>query len=185
MGLCISCLETEEDKLVNILLTNTNDDLEKIPRFSHDNKIKICRLVNVYDGDTGDIIFVDDNKFVRHRLRINGYDSPEIKQPKNKPEDERIRERKMAYDDKERLVRFTKNKILIVKLHDGEKYGRLLGDLYAFPNYEMRQIVRNKNNENFLNEMINSSENKKYSVSEHMIKKGHAKPYFGGKKENF
>ena len=111
-----------------------NEDLQKInddslPLFTLDKRIFDAKIVRVYDGDTCFAVFKLDKQYVKFKLRMEGYDSPEMKpslQSKN-----RENEKKSAQRSKEELEKHVFNKI--VKLHCGkwDKYGRLLGTIYA------------------------------------------------------
>jgi len=116
-----------------------------------------CKVVDVYDGDTVTIVLLNKFGFEKHKLRMYGYDSPEIKPRLNisNREDE-IKKAKAA---KQYISDLILDKIVEFESMGYDKYGRLLGKLYLL-NYcskvELNQI---------------------------MIDKGHGYPYFGGTKK--
>ena len=134
------------------LYTVDDDD---IPIFSLNGYKSICRVVDVYDGDSCTIIFEWEGKMRKFKCRCNGYDSPEMK-PRLIIEnrDEIIKNAKLA---KERLCELTKDCIR-VKCLEFDKYGRLLVELYTFYSKE--------------------------SINQKMINEGHGYEYHGGTKQN-
>ena len=115
-----------------------------------------CKVVDVYDGDTVTIVLYNKFSYEKHKLRMYGYDSPEMKPrlDKENREDE-IRKAKLA---KEFLTDLLLNKIVEFESMGYDKYGRLLGKLY----------------------LLNCCD--KQEVNMLMINKGHGYPYFGGTK---
>ena len=96
--------------------------------FSLKGKRYPCRIVSVYDGDTCTALFKMDNKYVKFKVRMLGYDSPEMKPRMNIPERDKIKENAIAA--KEALISKTKNENIILECGNWDKYGRLLGTLY-------------------------------------------------------
>ena len=111
--------------------------LEKRKLEKYDNSVELfslnqtniyAKIVKVYDGDTCYAVFILNNKPVKFRIRMEGYDSPEIKPLLSKPNRENeIIAANLAKTEMETLVL---NKV--VKLHCGtwDKYGRLLAKIY-------------------------------------------------------
>ena len=87
-----------------------------------------CKPVHVYDGDTIHVIIMMNDKPCKWRVRMLGYDSPEMKPPlaQENREDE-IRAAKEARDT---LSDWILNKIVDIDFGDFDKYGRPLGTLY-------------------------------------------------------
>jgi len=111
-----------------------------------------CKVVDVYDGDTVTITILNNCAIQKYKLRMYGYDSPEMK-PKKTLENREL-EIEKAKAAKEFLYNLVYNKICIVQLKGFDKYGRLLGTLIS----------------NNLN------------INKHMIDNGHGYEYFGGTK---
>ena len=144
MGLCISYLEKQN-------LEKYDDS--SVELFSLNNKIVYAKIVKVYDGDTCYAVFMLNGKPVKFHIRMEGYDSPEMKPLlKILNREKVIIDAKLAKTELEKIVL---NKI--VKLHCGtwDKYGRLLAKLY-------------------INELC---------VNSHMIENGFGYEYFGGTKK--
>jgi len=110
-----------------------------IPVFSLNGYSTMCRVVDVYDGDTCTVMFELDGKMRKFKCRCNGYDSPEMKPRLNiETRADIIVKAKLA---KQRLQELTKKCIRIDCLHF-DKYGRLLGDLYIYrTNEHINQIM--------------------------------------------
>ena len=87
-----------------------NDDLEL---HSFNGLTKNCKVTEIYDGDTITIVFKNCLRYEKYKLRMYGYDSPEIKPKKNIPNRNEIIE--LAKTARDAL----KNKILhkIVKIN--------------------------------------------------------------------
>lgn len=115
-----------------------------------------CKVIDVYDGDTVDIIFFQSNELLHYKLRLYGIDTPELKPLKSMTNRDNVIER--ARDAKKKLESLVLNKVVYVRFKNEEKYGRLMGDIY-----------------------LSKSPGKK-SVNQMMLDCGMAVPYFGQKK---
>ena len=135
------------------MLKNLED--EKVMLFSLDKKIVTAKIVRVYDGDTCFAVFKMGNDFVKFKLRMEGYDSPEMKPPLEQAN--REKEKKDAQKAKEELERLVLNKVVFLHCGKWDKYGRLLGKI----------IVNN------------------IDVAQHMIKHGYGYVYDGGTKKQY
>ena len=58
-------------------LRSANKD--NINFFSFDGKKITAKVVDIYDGDTITVVFRDGGRLIKHRVRLIGYDSPEMK----------------------------------------------------------------------------------------------------------
>ena len=123
--------------------------------YSMNGKSKWCKVVDVYDGDTVNIVFVHLGEIRHHKFRLFGVDSPELKPLKTLTD--REAHIKSAKDSREFLQGLILNKLVWIDFSAEEKYGRLMGIIYT-------------DDERLTN--INSL----------MISSGHAKAYDGGKK---
>ena len=118
-----------------------------------------CKVVDVYDGDTVTIVLLNKLGYEKHKLRMYGYDSPEMKPKLNHPNrDEEIRKAKEA---KKYISDLILNKIVEFESMGYDKYGRLLGKLY----------------------LLNCCS--KVELNQLMIDKGHGYSYHGGTKKEF
>jgi len=143
MGIC--CAKFNKYKLNKCTLENT-------PKYDFKGKIYLCKVLSVYDGDTITIAIKIEDKIFQRRVRMYGYDSPEMKPLKKlKNRDEIIKKAKIAKSVLEDKI---KDKIVECHIIGFDKYGRLLANII------------------YLGENIN----------DFMLKSGNGYEYFGGKK---
>jgi len=107
-----------------------------------------CKIVDVYDGDTCTCVlqYPDSKKFFKWKVRLMGYNAPELKPLLKTPNrDEIINQAKILRDD---LKLLTHNKILYLKFYGFDKYGRILGKLYYLENdtKSINEIFQSKHN---------------------------------------
>lgn len=137
--------------------------LDNTKKFNFANQTHYCKVIKVYDGDTITVAIEIHNKIYKYSLRMLGYDSPEMKPPKNqKNRDDEI---KAAKASKEALINKIGYKIIKVKLEDFDKYGRLLGTVYLGNGYMCCESYEN--------------------INEYMIHNSYGYPYDGGTKKKF
>ncbi len=132
----------------------------KTPIFSLEGTKHLCKVVNVYDGDTCKVVFPFADKMCRWNVRLTGYDTPEMRPPRN--QENREEEKKAAYAARDFLRSKVMNddQLVYIKCGEFDKYGRLLGTLYL-----------RENDENSINDL--------------MIQEGHGYVYDGGTKKKF
>ena len=145
MGNCYSYIN-------NIKLNNELKKLDdNIELFDLKNMEYNAKVVDVYDGDTCSIVIRLNNNWTKFKLRALGYDTPEMKPPKDaKNRDEliniaiksrnyytsRITNCSVDLDkhySKKEMKELLKNntKLVRVKSHGWDKYGRFLGEIYV------------------------------------------------------
>ena len=131
---------------------------KKTNKFTLNNLIKICKVVDVYDGDTCRVVFNHNGEINKWNIRMNGYDTPEIRPSKKLENRDEIK--KKAIESRDYLKSLIMNEEQLVYLHcyGFDKYGRLLGEIY-----------------------INKDD--KESVNEMMIKNNYGYVYDGGTKK--
>lgn len=114
---------------VNFLNFKFFEKIKKTPKKEWLNEVHYCKVIDVYDGDTVTVIIRKRREWIQIKVRMLGYDAPEIKPPKNKPDREvEIINAKKAKADLESQVL---NKIFVLKVKSPDKYGgRILGELY-------------------------------------------------------
>lgn len=136
----------------NKLLKITNDD---IPIFTFKGHKCLAKIVDVYDGDTFTGVFKYKKDYIKYKFRTYGYDSPEMKPLKSKPN--RDEEKRKAVEAREAFKGITnwENSLVTLDMLEFDKYGRILVNVY-------------KNGIN---------------VNEWMIKNGYGYPYYGGTKK--
>ena len=132
---------------------------KKTPVFTLEGQTKLCKVVDIYDGDTCRVVFNHNGCINKWNVRMNGYDSPEMRPSRSLPNREEIK--KKAVESKEYLRSLVANsaeQLVYVKCGGFDKYGRLLGELY-----------------------VNLEDEK--SVNQQMIDNGHGYEYHGGTKK--
>ena len=85
------------------------------------------RVVDVYDGDTCKVLMNYRGQIDQWTVRMNGYDSPEMKPAKTNPN--REKEKEAAKKAREALMTHFSSHIFI-KIIGFDKYGRLLVEAY-------------------------------------------------------
>jgi micrococcal nuclease len=83
----------------------------------------LCKVVEVYDGDTVTLCFKFRGKYFKKRCRLYGINAPEIRS-KN------IQEKEKGRNSKNYVYSILQDKIVIFKCKGYDKYGRLLGDIF-------------------------------------------------------
>jgi endonuclease YncB( thermonuclease family) len=158
MGQLLCCANQIENSFIlpekELEILKKMDD-RNVMLFSLDKKIVNAKIVRVYDGDTCFAVFKMGNDFVKFKVRMEGYDSPEMKPPME--QDNREKEKKDARKAKEELERLVLNKVVFLHCGKWDKYGRLLGKI----------IVNN------------------IDVNQHMISHGYGYAYDGGTKKQY
>jgi endonuclease YncB( thermonuclease family) len=131
-----------------------NDDT---PLFTFNGKKKMCKVVDIYDGDTCRVVFFHNGKFNKWNIRLFNLDTPEMRVSKEDPERDIKKQKAVEARDYLRLLML--NKIVWMECGEFDKYGRLLGTFY-------------------------SDKNADTSINELMVKSGHGYAYDGGTKKN-
>jgi endonuclease YncB( thermonuclease family) len=154
MGLCYSCYLNQKLKTLD----------NQVPLFDLKGKEYMAKVVDVYDGDTCSIVIFLNKNFTKFKLRCLGYDTPEMKPSKNLDNREELIN--MAIKSRNYFIsrvtncnvnidkHYTKcelkellsqnTKLIKVKSHGWDKYGRFLGEIYI-------------DNKNFNQEMIDKN----------------------------
>jgi len=127
---------------------------DNISQFSFDGCVTVGKCVKVYDGDTVHFVVNYNNQWIRRRFRLIGYNSPEIRGTCPEEKAKAIAARNYLAD---RLL----NKKAFIYLHDFDKWGRVLCDVY---------IIEDENNITLENAF-------KHHLNSEMIEKGHGVPY--------
>ena len=130
------------------------------PIYSLDGIKCWAKIVDCYDGDTCTIVIFLENKRIKYKARMKGYDSPEMKPLLNEPDRDEIK--KNAIKAKNRFIELVGgiNSIVWVECGKFDKYGRLL--LVVYPKNSTKCIT----------------------VNEIMIQEGFGYSYDGGTKKN-
>jgi endonuclease YncB( thermonuclease family) len=99
-----------------------NCTYENTKKFNFNNRCIKAKCVKVYDGDTITAAFDLGGVFYTFSIRMNGYDSPEIR---TKDENEK----KFAILSRDYLKSIILDKIITLKCKSNDKYGRILADV--------------------------------------------------------
>ena len=129
---------------------------KKTPKFTLKNTCKICRIVDVYDGDTVRGVFENNGKYNKWTIRMYGYDSPEMRPSRKLENRDEIKAK--AVEARDYLKSLILDKNIYLHCLDFDKYGRVLANIYL-------------------------EELGEKSVNDHMIEKGYGYSYFGGTKK--
>lgn len=124
--------------------------------FSFNGYSTSAKIVDIYDGDTVTAAFRFGGKIIQYKVRMDGYDSPEMKPKKTNPK--REEEKAAALMAKNALSTKIGGGLVLLKFKEFDKYGRLLADAYT-PNGE--------------------------HINAWMIAEGHGYVYEGGTKKAF
>ena len=142
-------------------LSNLKDDVQL---FDLKGQVFDAKVVDVYDGDTCSIIISLNNEWTKFKVRAYGYDTPELKPPKNSHNRDEIIDMGIKarnyfisrvtdcdidlskhYSKKELKEILDKNKkIISVRSQGWDKYGRMLGDIYVNNVYLNEEMVSKK-----------------------------------------
>jgi len=113
------------------------------------------RVVDVYDGDTCKVLMNYRGHIDQWTVRMNGYDSPEMKPSKSNLN--REKEKEAAKKAREALIAHFTTNYIFIKIVGFDKYGRLLVEAF----------------------------NEHVHINKSMIQCGHGYTYDGGKKKTF
>lgn len=98
---------------------------------SFDGLVVEAKVVDVYDGDTLTVKFIYRGEITQSKVRMLGYDSPEMKPKKlGRTKDSLEREKKAAIAARNRLRDLCQD-LVVVKFGLNDKYGRPLGTLHT------------------------------------------------------
>lgn len=103
-----------------------NIDPKSICHVHHKNEKILCRVVDVYDGDTCTIIYMlNGREYIKTKCRLLGIDTPELSS-KNELE------KNAAIKCKKYLEKKILNKIVYIEMTKHDKYGgRVLGKIFV------------------------------------------------------
>ena len=85
-----------------------------------------CKVVDVYDGDSIEVIFdYTDKQRLEVKVRMYGYDAPDIKRPKNEENKEEMK--RLAEDIRDKLREQILNTVCTITFKGWDNYGRVKG----------------------------------------------------------
>jgi endonuclease YncB( thermonuclease family) len=117
-------LQTNNIIINDSLLNSLQQTSMNIPEFTLKGINTIAKVVDVYDGDTCKVVIDFNGKMTKFTIRLNGYDSPEMRTSD-------LVEKEYAVATRNVLQKLILNKVVVVKFADYDKYGRVLGDIYV------------------------------------------------------
>lgn len=100
------------------------------PDFTFLGKKCSAKVVDIYDGDTGRIVFRDNGIMKQYKFRLYGVDTPEIKVSLN--DTNRNIKKKKAIEAKTFVANKLLGKVIWVEMLDFDKYGRILVKIYQY-----------------------------------------------------
>lgn len=154
-------------------MKTATEELNGAKPFTFNNTIVVAKCIKVYDGDTAHFVVKygvrggsegGKSEWIRFRCRCIGYNSAEMVPPKTLSECERRRIKEQAVADKKFLAELLLDKFVVLHLHEFDKYGRPLVDIFLIDE-----------GENVCNKIFD----KKSHVNSLMIRCGHGVPYSG------
>jgi endonuclease YncB( thermonuclease family) len=148
----MNCEESDE------LKCELNKCDKKTSKFSLDGLVKLCKIVDVYDGDTCRAVFRHNGEICKWNIRMNGYDSPEMRPSKKLENRDEIKKKAIAAKNYLKSLIMNEKQFVYLKCGKFDKYGRLLGTLFVLQSDTI-------------------------SVNDTMIKNNYAYEYHGGTKQ--
>lgn len=141
---------------------------DDVPYFNFDKVNMKAKVLRIYDGDTIICAFEYNNKYYKHKFRLRGIDTPEIKDGSMDAFEARntliklITSCNIDINDKSSYQKInnllkTNNKYISINCFEYDKYGRILADIYVEDNNSNEQTLTN--------------------VNEYMLRNGLAKKY--------
>lgn len=117
------------------LITELNAlNVKTVKEFSFDGFNCLAKVIRVHDPDTITIVFKYQNTFYKKNLRLNGIDAPEL-HSKIKSEADLCKAGQVY------LSGLILNKIIKVHMGAFDKYGRILSNIYLYP--DNTDIIQN------------------------------------------
>lgn len=106
---------------------------QKHETLGYEGQICLAKIISVYDGDTCTANIACKYGVFAEKIRLDGYDSPEIKPKHADIPDENKRKLHILHGKtcKSILEKLVLNRYVLIKCGKRDKYGRLLGTLYV------------------------------------------------------
>ena len=141
--------------IVNEFQRRKLNNLQDAPLFTLSGVKTNAKIVHVYDGDTVHGVILLNNKPKKFKIRMLGYDSPEMKPPLK--QENREEEKRAAIEAKNAISNLILNKVVGIHFFEFDKYGRPLAEIYV----------------------------DRVKVNDWMMENGHGYPYDGKTKSKF
>ena len=119
-----------EEQLTQLKLAN-----EDTPEFTLENVKTLCKVVDVYDGDTTKVVFFYKDELLKWTVRLWGVNTPELRPSRKLANREEIIQK--AKEARDYVIAKCEERENLIYLHclGNDKYGRLLGVLYTDETY--------------------------------------------------
>lgn len=175
MGNC--CKKKQSHSEYSLLLESTTVNT---PKLSLKNELFLAKCLRVIDGDTVDLSFFYRGVLNLWRVRAEGYDAPEL-------HSKDINEKKAGELCKTLLANLIQEKIVVLKAGGFDKYGRLLGTIYAYSPREGLKVVNVPKTLDIFGELLLESSNTSslINVNKWMLNNTTCNEYYGKKKQKF
>lgn len=129
-------------------LKNTNFEKNNLDTLA--GRVKLCKILDVYDGDTFTIGYLENGKEHVRKFRLYGIDAPEIKPKINTNDYEMHKKAGKICRDFVKKIFETVNNIVWIQFLKNEKYGREMGNVFFDKEYKYDPNNENQNLANFL-----------------------------------
>lgn len=113
--------------LMNNVIQELNRYDNNTPFFSLENELHLAKVVDVYDGDTVYVVFKYGGSYHKFKVRMLGYNAPEMKPGRDVKGREEIV--KKAVVAKNRLIELILNKTVYLICEKFDDFGRILGTI--------------------------------------------------------
>ncbi len=110
-------------------LTLLSMSIKDFEQYNLSGRYIIAKVLRIHDGDTFTIGWKENDKFVKTNIRLTGIDTPELKSKNNDG-----KESKLCRLGRNWLISIYLNKLVTIECLDMDKYGRLLANVYNYPN---------------------------------------------------
>lgn len=94
------------------------------------NKTFLCKVVDVYDGDTVKVVFYFHDVLYRWNVRLYGINTPEMRPSRLNPLRKSIKANAIKSRDYLKSLFQKTNNLVYIECGDFDKYGRLLGTFF-------------------------------------------------------
>jgi len=115
-------------------LENLKNSTKSISEFSLENNKTLCKVVDVYDGDSVKVVFYTFGKLHKWSVRLKGINTPELRPSKKLENRDEIIQRAKESRDYLKKIFQENNNLVYILCHDFGKYGRLLGTFFTEEN---------------------------------------------------
>lgn len=98
--------------------------------FTLEGQYKLCKVVDVYDGNTIKVVFDLNGTFYRWNVKMIGYNVHKMEISINNPARESLKQLAIESRDFLKSIIFNDNQLVYIKCGNLDKYGTLMGTIY-------------------------------------------------------